>query len=261
MRLLYSLPIALLLAAPGPAALVAAPAQAATYMAQTGTGQTQSDNRGAAHLDLTGIYRAEIFRQSLAAVGTPSLVGMPQAVPQGILESLSFVPSPEVERTTRQKLLASLLEVTQGDTLQQEIRQTIRSDDLWLQFDSVLRAAALTTTNLADVTAASYLIAWQVLNTNQAEAGAAAIRSVRDSVAAGMAAQGKVAQMTFAERQQAASVMAYMVTVAANSVNELHRTGNEEALARLREHLHAAFLSAGVDLDRLRLTDQGFVER
>jgi Family of unknown function (DUF6683) len=252
MRILLSVLIALLLAMPAQAATIQAPVQMA---------QTQSDNRGAEHLDLTGIYRAPAFRESLAAVGTPTLVGMPQAVPQGILDSLAFVPSPEVERATRQKLLAGLIEITEGEPLHDQIRQTIRSDDLWLQFASVLRGAALTTTNLADVTAATYLIAWQVLNTNEASAGAAAIRAVRDSVASGMAAQGQVARLTNAERQQAASVMAYMVTVAANSVIELHRTGNEDALAKLREHLHATFLSAGVDLDRLRLTETGFVER
>ncbi|GAB4374876.1 MAG: hypothetical protein Kow00114_37700 [Kiloniellaceae bacterium] len=249
MRILFSALIAVLLAGP---------VQAATF-----TAQSESDNRGAQHWDLTGIYRAEIFRQSLAAVGTPTLVGMPQAVPQGILDSLSFTTSPEVERATRQKLLASVLEVVEGDRLEEEIRLTVRSDDLWRQFTAVAEQAGLSIYNMADVTAATYLIAWQVLNSNDssAGAGAAAIRAVRDSIASGMALQGQVPRMSAPEKQQAASVMAYMVTIAANSVNELHRSGNEDALARLREHLHAVFLSVGVDLDRLRLTEQGFVER
>lgn len=243
------------------AALLAAPAQAAVYTAQTNGGQPQSDNRGAGSLGLTAIYRAEIFRQSLAAVGKPTLVGLPPAVPQGILDSLSFATSPEVERATRQKLLASILEVTEGEQLEEQIRLTVRSDDLWRQFTEVLNQAELSIDNMADVTAATYLISWQVVNTNDVGAGAAAIRAVRDSIASGMAAQGQVARMSAAEKQQAASVMAYMTTVAANSANELQRSGNGDALARLREHLHAAFLAAGVDLDRLRLTEQGFVER
>ena len=186
---------------------------------------------------------------------------MPQAVPQGILDSLSFTTSPEVERATRDKLLASVLEVVEGDDRREQIRLTVRSDDLWRQFAAVADQAGLSIYNLADVTAATYLIAWQVLNSDGAGAGAAAIRAVRDNIASGMATQGKVAQMSNAQRQEAASVMAYMVTIAANSVNELHRSGNDEALARLREHLHAAFLSVGVDLGRLRLTEQGFAER
>lgn len=238
------------------AALLAAPAQAAVQ-----TAQTSSDNRGAGSLGLTAIYRADIFQQSLAAVGKPTLVGLPPAVPQGILDSLSFVPSPEVERATRQKLLASVLAVTEGDQLEEQVRLTIRSDDLWLQFTEVLNQAELSIDNMADITAATYLISWQVVNSNDVGAGAGAIRAVRDSIAAGMAAQGQVARMSNEEKQQAASVMAYMTTVAANSANELRRTGNSDALARLREHLHAVFLSVGVDLDRLRLTDQGFVER
>lgn len=238
------------------AALLAAPAQAAIY-----TAQTQSDNRGAGSLGLTAIYRADIFQQSLTAIGKPTLVGMPPAVPQGILDSLSFAPSPEVERATRQKLLASVLAVTEGEQLEEQVRLTVRSDDLWFQFTEVLNQAELSINNMADITAATYLISWQVVNSNDVGAGAAAIRAVRDSIASGMAAQGQVARMSNAEKQQAASVMAYMTTVAANSANELRRSGNDDALARLREHLHAAFLSVGVDLDRLRLTDQGFVER
>lgn len=249
MRFLFPALIAILLAGPGQAA--------------TATAQSESDNRGAQHWDLTGIYRAEIFGQSLAAAGTPTLVGMPQAVPQGILDSLSFTTSPEVERATRDKLLASVLEVVEGEERREQVRLTVRSDDLWRQFAAVADQAGLSIYNLADVTAATYLIAWQVLNSNDtgSGAGAAAIRAVRDSIASGMATQGQVAQMTNAQRQEAASVMAYMVTIAANSVNELHRSGNGEALARLRQHLHAVFLSVGADLDRLRLTDQGFVER
>lgn len=238
------------------AALLAAPAQAAVQ-----TAQTSSDNRGAGSLGLTAIYRADIFQQSLAAIGKPTLVGMPPAVPQGILDSLSFASTPEVERATRQKLLASVLAVTEGEQLEEQVRLTIRSDDLWLQFTEVLNQAELSINNMADIAAATYLLSWQVVNSNDIGAGAAAIRAVRDSIASGMAAQGQVARMSDAEKQQAASVMAYMTTVAANSANELRRTGNQDALARLREHLHAAFLSVGVDLDRLRLTDQGFVER
>lgn len=238
------------------AALLAAPAQAAVQ-----TAQTASDNRGAGPLGLTAIYQAEIFQQSLAAIGKPTLVGMPPAVPQGILDSLSFASTPEVERATRQKLLASVLAVTEGEQLEEQVRLTIRSDDLWLQFTEVLNQAELSINNMADIAAATYLLSWQVVNSNDIGAGAAAIRAVRDSIASGMAAQGQVARMSDAEKQQAASVMAYMTTVAANSANELRRTGNQDALARLREHLHAAFLSVGVDLDRLRLTEQGFVER
>jgi len=238
------------------AALLAAPAQAAVQ-----TAQTSSDNRGAGSLGLTAIYRADIFQQSLAAVGKPTLVGLPPAVPQGILDSLSFTPSPEVERATRQKLLASVLAVTEGDQLEEQVRLTVRSDHLWLQFTEVLNRAEPSIHHMADIAAATYLISWQVVNSNDVGAGAAAIRAVRDSIAAGMAAQGQVARMSNAEKQQAASVMAYMTTVAANSANELRRTGNGDALARLREHLHAVFLPVGVDLDRLQLTDQGFVER
>ena len=218
------------------------------------------------HLGLSAIYSADIFHKSLAMVGKPRLVldAPPPALPPEQRDALAFEPSTEVERATRHKLLASLLATTQTAAVQDEIRQMIKSDDLWRQFNKVLNGAGLVSTNLADVTAATYLIAGEVINTNDTTAGvqAAAIRAVRDAIAAGMAAQGRIAKLSDAEKQQASSVMAYVSTVAANSADELHRSGNEDALARLREHLHTAVLTAvGVDLDRLRLTDTGFVTR
>jgi hypothetical protein len=178
-----------------------------------------------------------------------------------VLDSLTFAPSSEVERATRQKLLASLLATTKTRKVQDEIRQTVMSDDLWRQFDAVVTQAGLSSRNLADVTAAYYIIVWEVVNSNDATADAASVRAVRDTIAAGMSADRRLTQLPDAQKQEAASVMAYMATVAADSVNELLHTGNEDGLARLREHLHAAVLAQSVDLDHLSLTDRGFVTR
>lgn len=233
----------------------------AAALATGAQAQTQSDNRGADHLDFISIYNAGIFKESLAAVGKPDLLATPEEISQATLDSLNFTPSSEVERATRQKLLASLLDTTKKAPVQAQIKLTVRSDDLWHQFNGVLQKAGLSSTNLADVTAATYLIAWEVVNSNNAAAGAKAIRAVRDSVAASLTADGHAASMSDAEKQQAASVMAYLATVAADSVNELQRTGDEVGLAKLREHVHATVMAQGIDLDRLLLTDNGFVAR
>jgi len=214
-------------------------------------------------LGFSAIYSADILQKSLAVVGKPLLVSAaPAAQPAPTtLAALTFKPSAEVERATRHKLLASLLETTKTPQVQDEIRQTIKSDDLWHQFEAVLKNAGLSSRNLADVTAAYYIIAWEVLNANDASADTESIRAVRDAVATGMAADGRLATMPDAEKQEAASVMAYMATVAADSVNELHRTGNEDALVRLREQVHDSIMAQGIDLDHLRLTDKGFAAR
>lgn len=217
------------------------------------------------HLGLSAIYSADIFQESLAVVGKPTLLtgdAAPGAVPsQAARDALTYKPSSEVERATRQKLLQSLLETTKTAKVQDEIRQSIKTDALWLQFYKVLKKAGFSTLNLADVTAAYYVITWQVVNSNQANASAAAIKAVRNAVSAGMLADARFAKMSDAEKQEAASVMAYMATVAADSVNQLHSTGDEDGLVHLREQVHDSIMAQGVDLDRLLLTDKGFITR
>jgi Family of unknown function (DUF6683) len=217
------------------------------------------------HLGLSAIYAADIFQKSLAVVGKPRLVTEGQEAPPSpaVLEALTFKPSTEVERATRHKLLASLLETTNTRQVQEQIRQSIGSDDLWRQFAAVIAQANLSTRNLADVTAAYYIILWEVVNSNDANSGAAAdtTRAVRNSIAEGLAADGRFARMSDDEKQEAASVMAYMAAIAADSANELNRTGNADALVRLRTQVHDCLVDQGVDLDRLRLTSTGFAYR
>src|SRR3546814_12142016 len=78
----------------------------------------------------------------------------------------------------------------------------------------------LSTTNLADVTTAYYVIVWEVVNGPDATIHAAGVRAVREDVAAAFAADPRLKNLTDAEKQEAASIMAYMATLAAASANQ-----------------------------------------
>jgi hypothetical protein len=212
---------------------------------------------------LSAIYEADVFQNEVIAMGKPVLDAGSggEGGDPAVQEALTYDPSPEVERRTRDKLLASLLESTDDPATQKQIRQTIAGDEVWMQFHQVLSAAGLSTTNLADVTTAFYIITWEVVNGPDATVHSAGVGAVHDDVVAALAAEPRVGDLSDADKQEAASIMAYMATIAAASANQLRSSGDQAGLKTLQNRVHQAVLGRGLDLAQLRLTDQGFAAR
>lgn len=237
---------------------VAAPAQA--QQAQQGQQTSGVDVAG-----MSVIYAAEIFQQDIITMGKPVLAGSEEdgdaPVDPAMQQALTYTPSPDVERRTRQKLYDSLAATIADPALEQQLAQSVSTDMIWRQFHGVLSRAGFSTTNLADVTAAYYIITWEVVNAPEATANAAGVKAVQADVVAAYAAEPRLAELTDAQKQEAASVMAYMATVAAASANQLRSAGNTQALAQLQAQVHKAVLSQGLDLAQLQLTAEGFAAR
>src|SRR3546814_18518789 len=81
-----------------------------------------------------------------------------------VQKALTYQPSPEVERRTRQELFDSIVVRIADPATKEKVEQTVTSAALWLQFHQVLTKAGYSTTNLADVTPAYYLTVWDVVN-------------------------------------------------------------------------------------------------
>src|SRR3546814_7994789 len=114
-------------------------------------------------------------------------------------------------------------------------RSTVTRDALWLQFHQVLTKAGYSTTNLADVTTAYYIIVWEVVNAPDAAVHVAGMQAVSEDVAAAYAADPRLKALTDADKQEAASIMAYMATVAAASANPLRSDGDPAGLEPLQD--------------------------
>lgn len=219
-------------------------------------------------LAFSAIYSADIFQQDVIAMGKPVLDTGQDGGDAGeavqdpaVQQALTYDPSAEVERRTRQKLSDSLTASTSDPAVQEQIKKSVASDVVWQQFHEVLSKAGYSTTNLADVTAAYYIIAWEVVNGPDAAVHAAGVRAVRADVAAAFAADPRLKDLTDAEKQEAASIMAYMATIAAASANQLRSSGDQAGLQTLQDEVHKAVLGQGLDLAQLRLTDRGFAAR
>src|SRR5690606_34878339 len=135
--------------------------------------------------DLVPIYEAEVFRQEVIAMGKPTVGdGQPGAVEEdpAVRQALTYDPSPEVEQRTRGKLLESLRASTADPAVQAQIEQRVATDAVWHQFHEVLSGAGYSTTSLADVTTAYYLITWEVVNGPDATMNAASLQAVHADV-------------------------------------------------------------------------------
>src|SRR3546814_11968214 len=87
------------------------------------------------------------------------------------------------------------------------------------------------------------------------------MQAVREDVAAAYAADPRLKDLTDADKQEAASIMAYMATVAAASANQLRSDGDQAGLETLQDEVHKAVIGQGLDLAQPRLTDAGFAAR
>src|SRR3546814_15774629 len=96
---------------------------------------------------------------------------------------------------------------TPDPAVQEQIKKTVASDAVWLQFDQVLSNAGFSTTNLADVTTAYYVIVWEVVTGPDATVHAAGVRAVREDVAAAFAAAPRLNDLTDADQQQTPPIL------------------------------------------------------
>ncbi|MDT0498921.1 hypothetical protein RM530_16370 [Algiphilus sp. W345] len=213
--------------------------------------------------DLASIYSSSVFQQGVIGMGKPTLEAGQKAYASSAsrsdLDALEFDTSSSVERATRQKLLDALLPSSGDPRVQASLRKSIESDAVWESFDNVLGHFGYSSDNLADVTTAYYVMTWEVVNNEDAARYPSGIRAAHQAIESAMATNPEVQSLSDAEKQEACEIMAYMATVAGAAKNELRDSGDTTRLAQLQASIHQSVLRQGVDLRRLRLTDNGFV--
>lgn len=169
-----------------------------------------------------------------------------------------FIVDPAVSARVRQQVLAATLP-TSSDP--EALRQAVAAGIPWTEFDRQLREHGYDPHDLADVVAAFYLTAWEVVTGSDASGQRAGMAAVRDQVRQMLAGLPAVARMSMAERQATAETLAFYTIVIAARHHELLAVGGP-ALAAFREELaQAVALQQGIDLRRLALTPAGFEAR
>ncbi len=213
----------------------------------------------------------DFYGSLLQNVGTPTLVAAqrsvlgnagPSPVPRmrrdGVTETLvanlDYRPSAGISRTLRQQIAVNV-EASDPEP-SSEIRNVLSNDAMWQRFDHLLRQSGYNARNLADVMAAYYVSAWEIVH--RASAAPSDSRAARDRIAGSLQRSPEIMFMSDAEKQRSAETFGILTTVSTAGSESLLQHNDWIGYATLQDRVHEVFLQQGVDLKRLTLDSYGF---
>jgi hypothetical protein len=171
---------------------------------------------------------------------------------------LTFRSSQRVTDSLRGFVIAK---VTQNNmTAIPAVEKRFANDALLHRFDRMFSPYGFSSHNLGD-TVAGYLIAsWEIINDADAAGNAQGIRRVREAVRSKMKEKRKVAALSDTDKQRYSEIFKYFTILMVDKMNELKEQHNDAGQRQLREQAAQPPLKIGLDLRRMRLTEQGFVK-
>jgi hypothetical protein len=199
-------------------------------------------------------------KSSTTANGKPNGNGRKSAGVHHALTAdlLSFQASQRVTDTLRGYMIAK---VTQNDPNGLAATEKRFANDAILhRFDHKFSAYGYSNHNLGD-TLAGYLVAsWEMINNTDASQSPEGIRRVREAVRRRMMEKGKVTALPDVDKQRYSEVFKYVTILVIDHLNELKAKHNQAGQRQLLDQVAKPPLKIGLDLRKMRLTDQGFVK-
>ncbi len=178
--------------------------------------------------------------------------GQPSPTPE--LRALRYARSDAVAAQVRADLVEQL---AASDPAQKPaLRTALSNDAIWQAFSDMLARKGCDSRNVADVTAAYYVSAWEIINDRQASA--THLQAVRDQLTRVLVAQPRLSGYSDQDKQQAAEAMGLRIALAGAADRQLARRGDRQARQELQKMLYASVLDEGVDLKAVRLSSDGF---
>ncbi len=171
---------------------------------------------------------------------------------------LTFRSSQRVTDSLRGFMIAK---VTQNDmTAIPAVEKRFANDVLLHRFDRMFSPYGFSSHNLGD-TVAGYLIAsWEIINDADAAGNVQGIRRVREAVRNKMKEKRKVTALSDTDKQRYSEIFKYFTVLMIDKMNELKQKHNDAGQRQLREQAAQPPLKIGLDLRRMRFTEQGFVK-
>ena len=132
-------------------------------------------------------------------------------------------------------------------------------DTLISRFDQRFANYGFSRHNLGDTFAGYLIISWEIIHDADASSSPRGIRRVREAVCQILEQRGKAAKLSD-ETKQKYSELCKSISELVSEQSKRNREGNNQAAEKLlKNQISQAPLKLGIDLRRLRLTDQGFV--
>ncbi|MBS7458790.1 DUF6683 family protein [Coralloluteibacterium stylophorae] len=192
-----------------------------------------------------------------AAIGT-ALSGGAAADAAPSPADLRFARDPALGQRHLEDFLASNFSDARSRQL---LGEAFGSGKLVREYDALLGRFGYSSTNLADVTAAYLVVAWEVVNGRDSNAEPQGQRAVRRQLAPALVAAPAVVALDDAGKQALADRLMFTTMMAGSAYQTLRQEGREAELERLRARLRQNVQASGVDLRDLALTPAGLVPR
>jgi hypothetical protein len=171
---------------------------------------------------------------------------------------LTFRSNQRVTDSLRGFMIAK---VTQNDmTTLPAVEKRFANDALLHRFDRMFAPYGFSSHNLGDSVAGYLIASWEVINNANASGNVQGIRRVREAVRNKMKEKKKVAALSDTEKQRYSEIFKYLTVLIIDRMDELKQKHNEAGQRQLREQAAQPPLKIGIDLRKMRLTDQGFVK-
>lgn len=128
-------------------------------------------------------------------------------------------------------------------------------DALISRFDRRFDGYGFSRYNVGDTLAGFLIISWEILHNSNASQHPAGIRRIRQAVCVIIERKGKVASLSNGSKQIDSEVMKIGIEILSEKAHDLRQSGDRYLL----EAVNKGPLQFGLDLRRMELTDQGFV--
>ncbi len=169
---------------------------------------------------------------------------------------LSFTPSVEQRRAN----FAAFVKRTRRTNPEAaaDFEQNVKPEII-LQIDQSIQPYGLSAYNLADAYAVWWVTAWDAIFAPEAEASRAKLQAVKQQSANAILAIPEFAFLNNAQKQEMAE--AYLLQAAMIMAYLDYAKGDPAKMGELARNVKAGALKAGMDLDRMVLTEGGFQPR
>jgi hypothetical protein len=127
------------------------------------------------------------------------------------------------------------------------------------RFDRRFANYGFSRNNLGDTFAGYLIIAWEIVHNADASSTPSGIRRVREAVCQILEQKGKAAHFSDENKQKYSEVFKSLTELVRERDRQLRQADNRSAEQQLSNRIVQTAHKFGIDLRRLRLTDQGFV--
>jgi hypothetical protein len=202
---------------------------------------------------LSGTRRLGDAAPSRPAVSLPALTTSAQ-----IDAAVSYTADPQRTERTRAKMIELM---SGGDAARRaELEKAFADNAVLKEFERVMSENGYSSRNVADGMAVLLQASWETISGSTASK--AQIKGIRRQVLDIFLGTPALRAMTDAERQDWAERIAYQVVLSTIARQEALRSGDPARLKQVQQSVAAMLVAqVGIDMSRLRLTEQGFRRR